>query len=137
ERWLGPLLAGEIRSAYSMSEPGVASSDATNISLRITRDGDHYVLNGRKWFSSGAMYERCKILIVMGVSNPEAPPYRRHSMLVVPRDTPGVEIGVLPKVFGYEERGGHPEVIYRDVRVPVDHLLGEEGSGFAIAQARL
>lgn len=137
QRWLGPLLAGEIRSAYSMSEPDVASSDATNISLRISRDGDHYVLNGRKWFSSGAMFERCKLLIVMGVSNPEAPPHRQHSMLVVPRDTPGVEIGVLPKVFGYEERGGHPEVIYRDVRVPVDHLLGEEGGGFAIAQARL
>lgn len=137
ERWLGPLLAGEIRSAYSMSEPDVASSDATNIDLRITRDGDHYVLNGRKWFTSGAMAERCKLLLVMGRSNPEAPRHRQHSMLVVPRDTPGVEFGVVPTVFGYEERGGHPEVIYRDVRVPVDHLLGEEGGGFAIAQARL
>lgn len=137
ERWLGPLLAGEIRSAFSMSEPDVASSDATNVDLRITRDGDHYVLNGRKWFTSGAKAERCKLLLVMGRSNPEAPRHRQHSLLVVPRDTPGVEFGVLPTVFGYEERGGHPEIIYRDVRVPVDHLLGEEGGGFAIAQARL
>ncbi|PXY18426.1 acyl-CoA dehydrogenase family protein [Prauserella flavalba] len=136
-RWLGPLLSGEIRSAYSMSEPDAASSDATNIDLRITRDGDHYVLDGRKWFSSGAKAQRCKLLVVMGRSNPDAPRHRQHSMLAVPLDTPGIEFGALPTVFGYQERGGHPEVIFREVRVPVDNLLGEEGGGFAIAQARL
>lgn len=137
ERWLGPLLAGEVRSAYSMSEPDAASSDATNIDLRVTRDGDHYVLNGRKWFSSGAKSQRCTLLVVMGRSDPDAPRHRQHSMLAVPLDTPGIEFGVLPTVFGYQERGGHPEVIFHDVRVPVDHLLGEQGGGFAIAQARL
>ncbi|MCU1690945.1 MAG: Acyl-CoA dehydrogenase [Frankiales bacterium] len=137
ERWLGPLLDGEIRSAYSMSEPDVASSDATSIALRIERDGDHYVLNGTKWFTSGAKADRCRLLVVMGVSDPESPRNRRHSMIVVPTDTPGVVFGRLPDVFGYQERGGHPEVVYRDVRVPVDHLLGEQGGGFAIAQARL
>jgi acyl-CoA dehydrogenase len=137
ERWLAPLLAGEIRSAYSMSEPDAASSDATNIDLRVTRDGDHYVLNGRKWFSSGAKSERCRLLVVMGRSDPDAARHRQHSMLVVPLDTPGIEFGALPTVFGYQERGGHPEVIFSDVRVPVDHLLGEQGGGFAIAQARL
>lgn len=135
--WLAPLLAGEIRSAFSMTEPDVASSDATNIGLSIERDGDEYVLNGRKWFSSGARSPRCKLLIVMGKSDPTGPRHRQQSMIVVPRETPGVEIGVEPHVFGYDERGGHPEVIYRDVRVPVDYLLGEEGGGFAIAQARL
>ncbi len=137
EQWLAPLLAGEIRSAFSMTEPDVASSDATNISLSIRRDGDHYVLNGRKWFSTGARSPRCKVLIVMGVSDPDADPHRRHSMVVVPRETPGVSLGLDPHVFGYTEPGGHPEVVYRDVRVPVDNLLGEEGGGFAIAQARL
>ncbi len=137
EEWLVPLLAGEIRSAFSMTEPDTASSDATNMQLTIDRDGDHYVLNGRKWFSSGASAERCKVLIVMGVTDATADPHRRHSMVVVPKDTPGVSIGLEPTVFGYDERGGHPEIVYRDVRVPVDNLLGEEGGGFVIAQARL
>ncbi len=136
-RWLEPLLAGEIRSAFSMTEPDVASSDATNIGLRIERTADGYVLNGRKWFSSGAASPRCKVLIVMGQTDPEAAPHLRQSMLVVPLDTPGVSVGLLPTVFGYSEHGGHPEVVYRDVHVPADHLLGDEGGGFAIAQARL
>ena len=135
--WLVPLLEGEIRSAFSMTEPDSASSDATNISLSIERDGDEYVLNGRKWFSSGALADRCKVLIVMGKTNPNASRHLQQSMIVVPKDTPGVEIGLEPQIFGYTERGGHPEVIYRNVRVPVDNLLGDEGSGFAIAQARL
>jgi acyl-CoA dehydrogenase len=135
--WLAPLLAGEIRSAFSMTEPDVASSDATNIGLSIERDGDEYVLNGRKWFSSGARAERCKVLIVMGKTNPSASRHLQQSMIVVPRETPGVSLGLDPHVFGYVDRGGHPEVIYRDVRVPADNLLGEEGSGFAISQARL
>ena len=137
ERWLAPLLAGEIRSAFSMTEPDVASSDATNISLSIRRDGDHYVLNGRKWFSSGARADRCEVLVVMGVTDPDAPPHRRHSMVVVPKDAPGVSLGLDPHVFGFTERGGHPEVVYQNVRVPLENLLGEEGGGFAIAQARL
>jgi acyl-CoA dehydrogenase len=135
--WLAPLLAGEIRSAFSMTEPDSASSDATNISLSIERDGDDYVLNGRKWFSSGARAERCKVLIVMGKTNPQASRHLQQSMIVVPKDTEGVSLGMDPHVFGYAERGGHPEVIYRNVRVPGDNLLGEEGSGFAISQARL
>jgi acyl-CoA dehydrogenase len=136
-QWLEPLLAGEIRSAFSMTEPDVASSDATNIGLSIERDGRYYVLNGRKWFSSGARAERCKVLIVMGKSNPTASRHLQQSMIVVPKDTPGVSVGLDPHVFGYADRGGHPEIIYHDVRVPSDHLLGEEGSGFAISQARL
>lgn len=136
-QWLEPLLAGEIRSAFSMTEPDVASSDATNIGLSIERDGRYYVLNGRKWFSSGARAERCKLLIVMGKSNPTASRHLQQSMIVVPKDTPGVSVGLDPHVFGYADRGGHPEIIYHDVRVPADHLLGEEGSGFAISQARL
>jgi len=135
--WLSPLLEGEIRSAFSMTEPDVASSDATNIGLRIERDGDHYVLNGTKWFSSGAASPRCKVLIVMGKTDPNASPHRQQSMIVVPKDTPGVSIGREPHVFGFEDPGGHPEIIYEDVRVPLDHLLGEEGGGFAISQARL
>src|SRR5579884_345574 len=137
ERWLLPLLEGDIRSAFSMTEPDVASSDATNIGLTIERDGDHYVLNGRKWFSSGARSARCKVLIVMGKTDPGAPRHLQQSMIVVPKETPGVSLGLDPHVFGYVDRGGHPEVIYRAVRVPVDHLLGEEGGGFAISQARL
>jgi acyl-CoA dehydrogenase len=137
EQWLAPLLEGEIRSAFSMTEPDTASSDATNIGLSIERDGDHYVLNGRKWFSSGARAERCKVLIVMGKTNPDASRHLQQSMLVVPKDTAGISLGLDPHVFGYAERGGHPEVIYADVRVPVDNLLGEEGGGFAISQARL
>lgn len=137
EQWLAPLLAGEIRSAFSMTEPDAASSDASNIGLTIERDGGDYVLNGRKWFSSGASARRCKVLIVMGRSDPAAPRHLQHSMVVVPKDTPGVTLGLDPQVFGYAERGGHPEVVYTDVRVPVENLLGEEGGGFAIAQARL
>ena len=135
--WLAPLLEGEIRSAFSMTEPDVASSDATNIGLRIERDGDDYLLNGTKWFSSGALAERCRVLIVMGKTDPNAPRHRQQSMIVVPKETPGISFGRQPHVFGYEERGGHPEVIYHNVRVPIDNLLGEEGGGFAISQARL
>jgi acyl-CoA dehydrogenase len=135
--WLSPLLAGEIRSAFCMTEPDVASSDATNIEMSITKDGDEYVLNGRKWFSSGARSERCKVLIAMGKTDPSASRHLQQSMVVVPKDTPGVEFGLDPHVFGYSDRGGHPEVVFRDVRVPVDNLLGDEGSGFAISQARL
>jgi acyl-CoA dehydrogenase len=136
-RWLEPLLAGEIRSAFCMTEPDSSSSDATNISMSIDRDGEEYVLNGRKWFSSGARAERCQVFIVMGKTNPNASRHLQQSMVVVPKDTPGIELGLDPHVFGYVDRGGHPEVIYRNVRVPVDNLLGEEGSGFAISQARL
>jgi acyl-CoA dehydrogenase len=137
EQWLTPLLAGEIRSAFSMTEPDIASSDASNISLSMVRDGDHYVLNGRKWFSSGARSERCKVLIVMARSNLNAARHKQHSMILVPKDTPGISLGMDPHVFGYAERGGHPEIVYRDVKVPVGNLLGEEGGGFAISQARL
>jgi acyl-CoA dehydrogenase len=135
--WLSPLLEGEIRSAFSMTEPAVASSDATNIGLRIERDGDEYVLNGTKWFSSGAMRPRCKVLIVMGKTDPSASRHLQQSMIAVPKDTPGIRVGRTPHVFGYDHAGGHPELIYEDVRVPVDNLLGEEGGGFAISQARL
>jgi acyl-CoA dehydrogenase len=137
QEWLAPLLEGEIRSAFSMTEPDVASSDATNICLRIERDGDSYILNGKKWFSSNALLDRCKVLIVMGKTDPNASRHRQQSMIVVPMDTPGVSFGRSPHVFGYDEGGGHPEVIYTDVRVPADFLLGEEGGGFAISQARL
>jgi acyl-CoA dehydrogenase len=137
EEWLIPLLQGEIRSAFSMTEPDVASSDATNIGLSIERNGDEYVLNGRKWFSTGALSERCKVLIVMGKTDPNASAHLQQSMIVVPKDSVGVTIGRIPQVFGYEERGGHPEVIYEDVRVPADNLLSAEGAGFAISQARL
>jgi acyl-CoA dehydrogenase len=135
--WLAPLLEGEIRSAFCMTEPDSASSDATNISLRIERDGDSYVLNGTKWFSSGAKADRCKVFIVMGKTDPNAPRHLQQSMIVVPKDTPGIRIGREPHVFGYVDRGGHPEVIFENVRVPADNLLGEEGGGFAISQARL
>jgi acyl-CoA dehydrogenase len=137
ERWLAPLLEGEIRSCFSMTEPDVASSDATNIRTRIKREGDEYVISGRKWFSSGAASARCKIGIVMGVTNPEADVHRRQSMVLVPFDAPGVTVERQPKVFGYQDRGGHPVVHYDGVRVPASNLLGEEGGGFAIAQARL
>jgi acyl-CoA dehydrogenase len=135
--WLSPLLEGEIRSAFSMTEPDAASSDATNVGLRMERVGNEYVLNGVKWFSSGAASPRCKVLIVMGKTDPAASPHRQQSMLVVPKDSPGVSIGREPHVFGYEDPGGHPEIIYENVRVPVDYLLGDEGGGFAISQARL
>lgn len=137
ERWLAPLLEGEIRSCFSMTEPDVASSDATNIRTRIDRNGDDYVIDGRKWFSSGAASPRCKVAIVMGVTNSEADPYHRQSMILVPFDSPGVSVERQPTVFGYQDRGGHPVVRYDHVRVPATNLLGEEGGGFAIAQARL
>ncbi|KQY07618.1 acyl-CoA dehydrogenase [Mycobacterium sp. Root135] len=136
-RWLNPLLDGRIRSAFSMTEPAVASSDARNIETRITRDGDDYVINGRKWWTTGASDPRCQLLIVMGRTNPEAPPHRQQSMVLVPVDTPGVSIVRSTPVFGWQDQHGHSEVVYDDVRVPAANLLGEEGSGFAIAQARL
>jgi acyl-CoA dehydrogenase len=137
ERWLRPLLEGEIRSCFAMTEPAVASSDATNISLRIERDDDHYVLNGRKWWISGAARERCRVAIVMGKTDPDAAPHRQQSMVLVPMDAPGLEnVRSLP-VFGYQDNEGHCELVFEDVRVSADHLLGEEGGGFAMAQARL
>jgi acyl-CoA dehydrogenase len=136
-QWLEPLLEGEIRSCFGMTEPDVASSDARNIRTRIERDGDEYVITGRKWFSSGAAGPRCRIAIVMGVTDPEADPYRQQSMVLVPFDRPGVTVERQPTVFGYADRGAHPVVHYDHVRVPVSNLLGEEGGGFAIAQARL
>ena len=137
ERWLVPLLAGQIRSCFSMTEPAVASSDATNISCVITPDGDDYVINGRKWWTSGAMNQRCRVAIVMGKTNPDAPAHRQQSMVLVPLDTPGIEIVRNLTVFGYVDVEGHAEIQYNDVRVPRANLLGEEGGGFAIAQARL
>jgi acyl-CoA dehydrogenase len=139
DRWLKPLLDGEIRSAFCMTEPEVASSDATNIATRITRDGDTYVINGRKWWSSGAMDPRCEIFIVMGKTDPGAERHRQQSMILVPRDTPGVTVRRGMTVFGYTDaaHGGHAEVDFSDVRVPVENLVGVEGGGFAIAQARL
>src|SRR5947208_13134972 len=137
ERWLRPLLEGEIRSGFSMTEPDVASSDATNIRSRIVRDGDGYVINGRKWWTTGAMSARCKVLIFMGVTDPSADPHHRQSMVLVPMDTPGVTVRRGLSVFGYAGGGGDAEILFEDVRVPVSNLLGEEGGGFAIAQARL
>jgi acyl-CoA dehydrogenase len=139
ERWLEPLLDGTIRSAFSMTEPDVASSDATNIATRIERQGDEYVINGRKWWTSGAMSPRCELLIVMGVTDPDADRHRRQSMILVPRDTPGVEIQRSTSLFGYADgpHGGHAEIVYDNVRVPASNLLGEEGDGFRIAQERL
>ncbi|MFE7126512.1 acyl-CoA dehydrogenase family protein [Streptomyces sp. NPDC057617] len=140
KRWLEPLLAGEIRSAFAMTEPEVASSDATNIRTRIERDGDDYVINGRKWYISGAMDPRCAVFIVMGQTDPDGEDIRRRqSMILVPRDTPGLEVRRAMRVYGYEDHyhGGHAEVAFENVRVPAAHLVGEEGGGFAIAQARL
>jgi acyl-CoA dehydrogenase len=137
ERWLTPLLDGEIRSSFAMTEPEVASSDATNIRTRIERQGDEYVINGHKWWTSGAMTDRCKVLIVMGVTNPDADRYRRQSMILVPKDAPGLRVVRNLPVFGYTDVEGHAEVVFEDVRVPAANLLGEEGTGFMIAQARL
>ncbi len=137
KQWLEPLLNGEIRSAFSMTEPAVASSDARNIETSIVRDGGDYVINGRKWWTSGAADSRCKILIVMGRTNPEAASHQQQSMVLVPIETPGVTVVRSTTVFGYHDQPGHCEISYDNVRVPVTNLLGEEGGGFAIAQARL
>jgi acyl-CoA dehydrogenase len=137
ERWLRPLLDGEIRSAFAMTEPDVASSDATNVQLRIERDGDEYVLNGRKWWISGSMRERCRVFIAMGKTAPDAPRHRQQSMILVPRETRGVEVVRNLPVFGYADQEGHGEVVFTNVRVPASNLIAGEGDGFMIAQARL
>ena len=139
ERWLEPLLDARIRSAFCMTEPDVASSDATNIGTRIRRDGDSYVVTGRKWWSTGAMSPDAAIFIVMGKTDPDAERHRQQSMILVPRDTPGVRVVRALTVFGYDDRdhGGHAEVVFDDVRVPAENLIAGEGDGFAIAQARL
>ncbi len=146
-QWLEPLLAGEIRSCFSMTEPAVASSDATNIQTRAVRDGDAYSITGHKWFTSNAFHPHCRIAIVMAVTDPDAPPHKRATMILVPLNTPGFELVRSLPVFNHIGDGGHAEVRYNDVRyndvryndvrVPITHRLGEEGSGFAIAQARL
>jgi acyl-CoA dehydrogenase len=137
ERWLRPLLDGEIRSAFAMTEPAVASSDATNVELRIERDGGDYVLNGRKWWTSNALHPNCRIMIVMGKTQPDAAPHRQQSMILVPIDTPGVTVMRNLPVFGYIDHEGHAEVDFEDVRVPASNLIAGEGDGFMIAQARL
>ncbi len=139
EQWLAPLLSGEIRSAFAMTEPDVASSDATNIATSITQDGDAYVLNGRKWWITGAMNPNATIFIVMGKTDPTAERHRQQSMILVPRDTPGVTVTRGMEVFGYDDHdhGGHAEIVFEDARVPAANLIGAEGMGFAIAQARL
>jgi acyl-CoA dehydrogenase len=136
-QWLEPLLEGRIRSAFGMTEPDVASSDATNIETSITRDGDYYVINGHKWWSTGANDPRCAVLIVMGKTDPQADIHHQQSMVLVPMDTPGVEMIRSLPVFGYHDQHGHGDIRLTDVRVPVSNLLGDEGAGFAIAQARL
>jgi acyl-CoA dehydrogenase len=137
DAWLRPLLDGEIRSAFAMTEPDVASSDATNIQMHIRREGDEYVMSGRKWWVSGAMRERCKAFIVMGKTDPDGPAFKQQSMVLVPRDTPGLTIKRNLLVFGYADNEGHAEVEFDDVRVPVSNILSGEGDGFMIAQARL
>jgi acyl-CoA dehydrogenase len=135
--WLEPLLDGRIRSGFAMTEPDVASSDARNIQTSIVRDGDHYVINGVKWWTTGAMDERCAILIVMGKTNPDAADHQQQSMVLVPIDTPGVTVERNLTVFGYVDQHGHAEVSFKNVRVPVTNRVGAEGEGFALAQARL
>ena len=135
--WLEPLLDGRIRSGFAMTEPDVASSDARNIQTSIVRDGDHYVINGTKWWTTGAMDQRCAILIVMGKTNPDAADHQQQSMVLVPIDTPGVTVERNLTVFGYVDQHGHAEVSFKNVRVPVTNLVGAEGEGFALAQARL
>jgi len=139
ERWLEPLLDARIRSCFSMTEPDVASSDASNIATRIERDGDDFIVTGRKWWSSGAMASNCEVAIVLGVSDPDGAPHRRHSMILVPMDSPGLHLRRSTTVLGYSDRshGGHAEIDFDGVRVPGDSLLGEEHAGFAMAQARL
>lgn len=137
ERYLKPLLDGAIRSAFAMTEPGVASSDATNVTLSMTRDGDEYLLNGRKWFTSNALHKNCKVLIVMGKTDVTAAPHRQQSMMVVPIDAPGVTVVRNLPIFGYHFREGHAEITFENVRVPVTDMLKGEGEGFAIGQARL
>ncbi|MGW1786320.1 acyl-CoA dehydrogenase family protein [Streptomyces sp. NPDC002143] len=137
DRWLRPLLAAEIRSCFAMTEPEVASSDARNIRTRITRDGDEYVVDGHKWYTSGILDPDCRLIILMGVTDPDAPTYRQQSMLLIPRDTPGITILRDLPMFGYTDRCGHGDVLFEDVRVPVAAMLGGEGDGFALAQGRL
>jgi acyl-CoA dehydrogenase len=137
DAWLRPLLDGEIRSAFAMTEPDVASSDATNIALRISREGEEWVLDGRKWWISGALHPHCRILIVMGKTNPAGPPHRQQSMVLVPLDTPGVTIVRGLPVFGYDDQEGHAELRFDGVRVPADNLIAGDGDGFMIGQARL
>lgn len=137
DRWLQPLLAGEIRSCFCMTEPDVASSDPTNLTTTIRPDGDDYLVDGVKWWSTGAPDPRCRVAIVMGVSDPDAPAHRRHSMILVPLDAPGVTVVRDLTTLGYTEQYGHAEVRFDQVRVPADQLVGERGAGFAIAQARL
>jgi acyl-CoA dehydrogenase len=137
DQWLRPLLDGEIRSSFAMTEPDVASSDATNISLRIARDGDSYVLNGRKWWISGAMHPHCAVFIVMGKSDPDGPPHRQQSQILVPMGTPGLTIVRALPVMGYMDHEGHVELRFEDVRVPATNLIGNEGDGFLISQERL
>ena len=136
-RWLDPLLEGDIRSCFAMTEPGVASSDPTNLESRITRDGDDYVINGRKWWTSGAADPRCKVCLFLGQSNPEADKYAQHSLVLIPMDAQGVEVVRTLPVFGYDAGHGHCEIVFDNVRVPRANLLGEEGAGFMIGQARL
>lgn len=139
EQWLRPLMEGTIRSAYVMTEPQVASSDASNIETSIVRDGDEWVINGRKWWISGVQRESCELLILMGITNhsPDAPRHQRHSMVLIPKDTPGVRIVRELTVFGYTPFDGHVEMEFDDVRVPIDNMVGELNSGFAMSQARL